>query len=113
MINVYAYEDQQGDVQPAWVAYANHNFSGDDLRRHWIDPELQKVGEHPVVFVGGGSHASYFTEGEYLMELSLPILSFFSKYKNRLNHLFSRVTQNNQSGQMMKKRVNGFFDSLC
>ncbi|MFA7408256.1 MAG: hypothetical protein WCY93_10630 [Anaerolineaceae bacterium] len=96
MINVYVYEDQQGEVQPAWVAYASHNFSGDDLRRHWLDPELQKVGEHPVVFVGGGSHASYFTEGEYLMEFSLPFLSFFSKYKDRLNNLFSRVTQNNQ-----------------
>jgi hypothetical protein len=54
---------------PRWIACASHDFSGDDLRRRWDDPEVQKVFDfHPVVFAGAGSHASYFTSGEYLMQ---------------------------------------------
>jgi hypothetical protein len=33
------------------------------------------VGEHPVVYVGAGSHASYYQPGEYLAEIELPFLS--------------------------------------
>jgi len=74
MVNIYLSE-KDGDWQPEWVAYASHDFSGDDLRRHWFDPEIEKVGEHPIVYVGAGSHASYFQAGEYLMELDVPFLS--------------------------------------
>jgi hypothetical protein len=56
------------------VAYASHDFAGDDLRRRWDDPEVEKHGEHPVVYAGAGSHASYFQRGEYLAELELPFL---------------------------------------
>jgi len=31
------------------------------------------VGEHPVIYVGAGSHASYFAAGEYLTELTIPL----------------------------------------
>ncbi|HSF82037.1 MAG TPA: hypothetical protein VLA49_12425 [Anaerolineales bacterium] len=67
-------------LKPQWVAYASHEFHGDDLRRRWDDPELEKIitedgGQHPVVYVGAGSHASYFAPGEYLAELELPLLS--------------------------------------
>jgi hypothetical protein len=31
------------------------------------------VGEHPVVYVAAGSHASYYAPGEYLTELDLPL----------------------------------------
>ncbi len=73
MMSLYLYED--GDqIRPEWAAYASHDFSGDDLRRHWDDPELEKVGEHPVVYVGAGSHACYFTGGEYLAEVELAFL---------------------------------------
>ncbi|KPL77269.1 hypothetical protein ADN00_09015 [Ornatilinea apprima] len=74
MVNIYLSE-QDGSWQPEWLAYACHEFSGDDLRRHWNDPEVQKVGDHPVVFVGAGSHAGYFLPGEYLMELDVPFLA--------------------------------------
>ena len=60
--------------QPEWVAYAAHDYSGDDLRRRWDDPELEKIDGHPVVYVAAGSHASYFRRGEYLTELELGFL---------------------------------------
>jgi hypothetical protein len=72
---VYLSETQSGEVRPEWVAYAAHNYTGDNLRRRWDDPELEKVGEHPVIYVGAGSHASYYAPGEYLTELTLPLPS--------------------------------------
>lgn len=66
-IFVYLYEDEKGVVEPRWVAFASHDFKGDDLRRRWDDPVLKKQGNHPVVFAGAGSHASYFEQGEYMV----------------------------------------------
>jgi len=60
------------DLVPQWVAYASHDFIGDDLRRRWDDPELKREGEHPIIFAGAGSHASYFSAGEYMHEVALP-----------------------------------------
>jgi hypothetical protein len=70
---IYLSESEEGEVTPEWVAYAAHNYTGDNLRRRWDDPEVVKVGEHPVIFVGAGSHASYFAQGEYLTELTVPL----------------------------------------
>jgi hypothetical protein len=70
---LYLSEAENGEVNPEWVAYAAHNYTGDNLRRRWDDPEVVKVGEHPVIFVGAGSHASYFAQGEYLTELTVPL----------------------------------------
>ena len=75
MIYIYLYEDNSGQLCPEWVAYALHDFAGDDLRRRWDDPEIEKVGEHPVIYAGAGSHASYFQRGEYIAELVLPLIS--------------------------------------
>ena len=73
-IYVYLSESETtGEVNPEWVAYAAHNYTGDNLRRRWDDPEVEKVGEHPVIYVGAGSHASYYARGEYLTELNLPL----------------------------------------
>ena len=74
MVYVYLSELSDGSVQPEWVAYASHDFAGDDLRRRWDDPEVEKVGEHPVIYAGAGSHASYYAPGDYLAELELPFL---------------------------------------
>ena len=75
MIAIYLYERADGEVAPAWVAYASHDFHGDDLRRAWDDAEeLERVGEHPVVYVGAGSHAAYFRRGEYVTEIEVPYL---------------------------------------
>ncbi|MDM7913202.1 MAG: hypothetical protein QUS09_08910, partial [Methanotrichaceae archaeon] len=66
---VFVYLSDEEDPVPVWVAYASHDFSGDDLRRRWDDPELIKEGTHPVVFAGAGSHSSYFLAGEYLISI--------------------------------------------
>ena len=62
--------DETDGVVPRWVAYASHDFKGDDLRRRWDDPELKKVDTHPIIYAGAGSHASYFSQGEYLMSVA-------------------------------------------
>jgi hypothetical protein len=64
---------------PEWVAYAAHEESGDDLRRRWDDPELETVGEHPVVYVCAGSHSSRYSPGEYLTELEFPLPRSFAR----------------------------------
>ncbi|MBU2611869.1 MAG: hypothetical protein KJ606_13125, partial [Chloroflexi bacterium] len=79
MTTIYLYEDG-GQLIPEWVAYASHDFKGDDLRRRWDDNgQLKKDDErHPVIYVGAGSHASYFRPGEYQAEFNLPLPSWFS-----------------------------------
>ncbi|RPI34970.1 MAG: hypothetical protein EHM70_01190 [Chloroflexota bacterium] len=92
MVCVYCSEEKSSSpdrspaecLNPQWVAYASHDFSGDDLRRRWDDPEVEKVGEHPVIYAGAGSHASYFSPGEYLSELELPFLSPLVRLVDRL-----------------------------
>lgn len=74
MVSVYLSEEE-GRIRPVWLAYGAHDYAGDDLRRRWDDPEVEKVGEHPVVYAGAGSHASHFASGDYLAEIELPFLS--------------------------------------
>ena len=78
---VYLSESESGEVRPEWVAYAAHEETGDDLRRRWDDPELEKVEEHPVVYVCAGSHASRYSPGEYLTELAFPLPRPFAAIK--------------------------------
>ncbi len=66
-IFVFLTDPKFGEPQPRWVAYAYHDFRGDEVRRRWDDPQLIRQGNHPVIFVGAGSHASYFEQGEYMM----------------------------------------------
>lgn len=90
MICIYLYPS--GDEwRPEWVAYASHDFSGDDLRRRWDDAELEKIGDHCVVHVGAGSHASYFQAGEYLTELELPLLTPLAILGKRIRDAWSRL----------------------
>jgi hypothetical protein len=73
MVTIYLYEDEDVLI-PEWVAYASHDFKGDDLRRRWDDRgELTLVDGHPVVYAGAGSHAAYFLQGEYQAEVTLPL----------------------------------------
>ncbi len=66
-------------LQPAWVAYSAHEEVGADLRRRWDDPDLDTVGDHPVVFAGGGSHAGAYLPGEYLISQSLPLPGWLAR----------------------------------
>jgi hypothetical protein len=88
MACIYLYQDEDGEFQPEWAAYAAHDYYGDDLRRRWDDPELEKVGEHPVIYVGSGSHASYYGAGEYLAELELSFLAPISNLVERVRRLW-------------------------
>ena len=64
---VFVYlEDAPEGPAPVWIAAAAHDYIGDQLRRRWDDPTFLKDGDHPVVFAGAGSHATYFEQGEYM-----------------------------------------------
>jgi hypothetical protein len=71
---VYLSESPSGEVTPEWTAYSSHNYEGDILRRRWDDPELEKIGEHPVIHVCAGSHSNQYSAGEYLTEMELSFL---------------------------------------
>jgi hypothetical protein len=88
MVTVYVVEDVSGTVQPCWVAYSSHEFEGDDLRRRWDDPEVQKVGEHPLVFVAAGSHANYYRPGEYMPVSELPYLGLLLRARRVLQRFW-------------------------
>lgn len=85
---VYVYENERGQLEPRWVAYASHDFKGDDLRRRWDDPLLDKEGTHPVVYAGAGSHASYFERGEYLVGIEPEFLKPLEHFAQRVRHFW-------------------------
>ncbi len=59
------------DHRPIWVVASNHEHGGSDLRRHWNDREARRVGDHPVLFAGAGSHALYFRAGDYVTRIDV------------------------------------------
>jgi hypothetical protein len=74
MVSVYLAPGPDGADRPAWVAFSSHDYAGDDLRRRWDDPDLQREGDHPVVFAGAGSHSGAFIPGDYVVSVQLPAL---------------------------------------
>jgi hypothetical protein len=88
---VYLSELDSGGMCPEWVAYAAHEESGDRLRRRWDDPELEKSGEHPVVYACAGSHASRYFRGEYLTELEFPLPRTFARARKAARRLWYRT----------------------
>jgi hypothetical protein len=90
-VAVYLYE-QDGQLRPEWVAYASHDFKGDDLRRRWDDAgELGLEDGHPVVYVGAGSHASYFRRGEYQAEVTFPLPNWLSGMVRAWNRFWTET----------------------
>ena len=72
---VFVYlEDAPEGPAPVWIAAAAHDYIGDQLRRRWDDPTLVLDGDHPVVCAGGGSHATYFEQGEYMTSAPITAL---------------------------------------
>ncbi|HSO99529.1 MAG TPA: hypothetical protein VLP43_11300 [Solirubrobacteraceae bacterium] len=69
MITIYLADPSDAPPRPAWVAFSSHDYQGDDLRRRWDDPELQREGTHPVVFAGAGSHSGAFMPGDYVVSV--------------------------------------------
>ena len=71
MACIYLAERPGSPPQPVWVALSSHDYTGDDLRRRWDDPELLRQGHHPVFFAGGGSHSGAFVPGDYVIQVAL------------------------------------------
>jgi hypothetical protein len=52
-------------LAPIGVAFSQHGFTCLSIYRKWDSQNLHKAGQHPVVFVAGGSHAGYFDPERY------------------------------------------------
>ena len=85
---------------PRWVGCAAHDYAGDDLRRRWDDPTLTFVGEHPVIFAGAGSHASYFERGEYVTPVPLPAMRPVHSALEGLRRLWRDVLRQDDPGDL-------------
>ena len=91
LVNVYLYA-QDGALYPEWVAYASHDFHGDDLRRRWDDDaQVDKLDAHPIVYAGAGSHAAYFRPGEYQAQVSLPLPKWMQSGARAWNQFWWRT----------------------
>jgi len=91
MISIYLYE-QDGQLIPEWIACASHDFKGDDLRRRWDDrTQLDLEDDHPVIYAGAGSHASYFRPGEYQAEVNLPLPDWLSGFLKAWNKFWTET----------------------
>ena len=91
MVSIYLYEDN-GQLIPEWLAFASHDFVGDDLRRRWDDPsEMDFVDGHPVVYSGAGSHASYFRPGEYQAEANLNLPQWVQVLRGLWNKVWTET----------------------
>lgn len=82
---VYLAGQPDGSQIPAWVVFSAHDETGDDLRRRWDDPDLTRVGDHPVVFAGLGSHSGAYLQGDYLTSFDPPAFKRFIKFSRRVS----------------------------
>jgi hypothetical protein len=93
-ISIYLYQSDDAKLTPRWVVFSCHEFAGNDLRRRWDDAEeLERVGEHPVAYVGAGSHAHYFRPGEYLIEAEVPPLKRLAGVIQTLRGFWGKVVR--------------------
>jgi hypothetical protein len=100
MVTVYLAEEpkdpaatagEPGIISPRWVAFSSHDYTGDDLRRRWDDPDLTVVaGTHPVVFAGAGSHSGAFLAGDYLVTVNPRFLGTAARWWKRAAELILR-----------------------
>lgn len=95
---IYLAKDQQGAVQPYWLAYSAHDSDGDDLRRRWDDPGLERTGEHVHVYAGAGSHANYFFRGEYMPAVVVPYTEQLARARHALIRFWARLGQGDDPG---------------
>jgi hypothetical protein len=94
MLTIFLYQRADETLAPAWVAYAAHDEHGADLRRAWDDTEhLTRNGNHPVVYIGAGSHAAYFQKGEYVAEIEVPYLRLITRPLQRFASLLQQAVR--------------------
>src|SRR5689334_10308267 len=98
---VFVYlDDRPGDPRPVWIAAAAHDYVGDQLRRRWDDPTLVKEGDHPVLFAGAGSHASYFEQGEYLTSVPIAALNGLVSFMDAVRGFWVRSLRQPDPGDI-------------
>lgn len=73
-----------GEPELTWVAFSSHDEVGDDLRRRADDPDIEYVGEHPVVYAGAGSHSGAYLPGEYVVSVPAPLPGFIDRARRAL-----------------------------
>ena len=95
---VYLAEQPDGAYRPAWVVFSAHDEVGDDLRRRWDDPDLTRVGSHPVVFAGIGSHSGAYLPGEYLTTLDPPAFRSVVRVFRRVTGVLLPWTRDGEQG---------------
>ncbi|MFC3996666.1 hypothetical protein ACFOVU_12125 [Nocardiopsis sediminis] len=89
-VTVYLVEDEDGGTRPVWVGASSHEYRGDDLRRGWNDPGLSREGDHPVIYVGAGSHSHQMFAGDYLIQVDPAILRGVIRFWRRLTERLFR-----------------------
>lgn len=99
VVTVYAAQNARGRVDPWWLACSAHDSDGDDLRRRWDDPGLERIGEHPIIYVGAGSHANYFFRGEYMPAVVVPYTQRVARFFVRLRRVWSRLGQGEEPSE--------------
>jgi hypothetical protein len=99
MVTVYAAQSARGTIEPCWIACSAHDSDGDDLRRRWDDPDLERLGEHPVIYAGAGSHANYFFRGEYMPAVIVPYTRRLAGFRAALRRLWARLGQGDEPGE--------------
>jgi hypothetical protein len=101
---VFVYlDDAPTGPRPVWIAAAAHDYVGDELRRRWDDPTFEKSGDHPIVYAGAGSHASYFERGEYLTEIPLPGLRGLHGFLEALRSFWRESLRQPDPGDLAAK----------
>ncbi len=61
---VFGLPDGKDGFTPTHSAYSSHHNSRETIRRPWQDIETHEE-THPVVYVGRGSHANYYSPGRH------------------------------------------------
>ncbi len=108
-IFVYLSESPSGEITPEWTAYSSHNYEGDVLRRRWDDPELEKVGEHPVVYVCAGSHSNQYAAGEYLTEVELSFLAPLERLMRGVRSFWHKTLRQYEGEEAESERTSAIF----
>jgi hypothetical protein len=96
LVAVYASEDERGEIYPYWLACSAHDEDGDDVRRRWDDPALERWGDHPMIYPGAGSHANYFCRGEYMPAVIVPYTGRLARAWLLLRRLWARLGQGDE-----------------
>ena len=98
-VTIYVVENPDGTTRPVWVGASSHEYHGDDLRRSWHDPDLHRDGDHPMVYVGAGSHSHQMLPGDYLIQVDPAILRGLVRFWRRItNRLFRADSAINRHG---------------